>query len=60
MNCAHCLDPSSNHTTAQHEQAERVMCYSCQENVVKDEEKMCPECLSDMAQYYVPDEGGNG
>lgn len=31
MNCAVCLDPESNHTTAMHEQAEadRELCHAC-------------------------------
>lgn len=50
----------TNHTTAQHEDAGRVWCRSCLEVSVHDEDDLCPECLSEQASYYMPDEGGNG
>jgi len=60
VNCAICTDPDSNHTTAQHEQAARVLCRECQAVPVKDEDDLCGECLSALAEMYAPDEGGNG
>ena len=49
----------TNHTTAQHEQAARVMCRACEEVEVHDEDQVCGECVSEQAEYYHPDEGGN-
>jgi len=60
VNCAICTDPSANHTTEQHEQAARIVCYNCHDVYVKDEDEMCSECISEMAEYYTPDKGGEG
>ena len=38
----------------------RILCRYCGETVVKREGEACSECLSSMAEYYLPDEGGNG
>ena len=57
VHCAEC-GGRSNHTTAQHEQAARVMCRECDEVEVKDEDRVCPEGLSEQASYFTPDEGG--
>ena len=47
MNCAHCLDPESNHTTAQHELAMQPMCRACHEVSVHEEDERCPECVQE-------------
>jgi len=49
----------TNHTTQQHQDAERIMCRECGDVEVKDEGMRCGECLSEMASYYEPDEGGS-
>lgn len=49
----------TNHTTKQHFDAQRVMCRECDYVEVKDEDRVCPECASELASYYVPDEGGS-
>ena len=49
----------TNHTTAQHELAARVMCRECDLVEVHDEDRLCAECLSEQASYYEPDEGGS-
>lgn len=51
----------TNHTTAQHQLAERVMCRECNDVEVHDEASVCSECVSQRASYYTPDdEGGQG
>lgn len=55
--CAIC-GISTNHSTKQHEDAMRVMCLECNDVEVHDEDVMCSECVSTMAEYYTPDEGG--
>ena len=56
-NCAEC-GTLTNHSTAQHLDAQRVMCRECDAVEVHDEDRLCPECLSEQASYYEPDEGG--
>lgn len=53
--CALC-GISTNHSTAQHEQAACVMCHACDEVEVHDEDTLCSECVSEQAQHFVPDE----
>ena len=68
VNCAHCLDPESNHTTAQHELAMQPMCRTCHEVPVHEEDERCPECVQEAHEareqdYYdalAKDEGGQG
>ena len=56
----------TNHTTAQHEQAEAelLMCRECERPVRDPDDKLCPACmseaLSEMASYYYPEDGGQG
>ena len=57
MHCAEC-GGRTNHTTKQHLAAMRVMCRECQAVPVKDEDELCGECLSALAEMYAPDEGG--
>lgn len=54
MNCALCLDPDSNHTTAQHESAARILCRDFRHIEVADEAERCGECLSAQAEYFEP------
>ena len=65
-NCAEC-GTFTNHTTAQHELAARVMCQGCGVVPVQDEDRKCPECVQDEweareDEYYdalsKTDEGG--
>ena len=70
VNCAHCLDPESNHTTAQHEQAMARMCSTCDGPLSGDDEEAtrCAECQVEYWEmrrelYYdnlAKDEGGLG
>jgi hypothetical protein len=55
-NCALC-GTLTNHTTTQHEAAleDTLRCPECGE-LTKDGE-YCGECLSQRAEYYIPDEG---
>lgn len=53
MNCAICTDPSSNHTTEQHQEAERIMCYDCGIVEVKDEDERCAECVQAEGEYRI-------
>ena len=51
----------TNHTTRQHIDAmdtNPVLCRECHEGAVKDEDRTCGECLSEMAEMYAPDGGG--
>ena len=60
MNCALCLDPDSNHTTAQHERAEYA-CRGCGDDVrqwikeseVDEEYVECPACRQDRIEARV-------
>lgn len=56
--CAEC-GTLTNHTTAQHQAAARILCIECHEVEVHDEDERCGECLSELAAYYEPDEGGD-
>ena len=64
--CAEC-GIRTNHTTAQHLYAQRVMCRECDVVEVHDEDRLCPECIQDEwawreDEYYdalsKTDEGG--
>ena len=60
MNCAICLDPACNHTTAQHEQA-MYACRSCGDDVrqwlreseIDEEWVECPSCRQDRIEARV-------
>jgi hypothetical protein len=42
------------------EAAMDTICGGCGRVPVQDEGERCAECLSELASYYTPDEGGNG
>lgn len=37
---------------------EPLMCHECEMVAVKDEDELCGECLSQLASYYHPEDGG--
>lgn len=60
----HCRECGTltNHTTAQHLTAleeQGPKCYECGDVAVKEDGDTCGECLSELAEMYHPEEGGD-